>query len=297
MPPTTPKPYAKVVADSVNEAGDRLTTVEVVSHRWVLPEWNTHRVKSRSNGSNRAIPVPRTLAAILNDTPYPLAWAAEQKGMQGGEDLPPELQEHARLVWDEARNAAVKAAMELHQLGLHKSLVNRLLEPFTWQTSVLTGTAWKNFFRQRCSPLAQPEIRVPAEMIRDAMATSIPRLLIEGEWHLPYVLDEERESLPLQDLVEISAARTARTSYLTHDGRRDTDADLALYEKLVVADPHHAGPLEHVATPNPENKHQVTVEPPGVPPLTLTLPRYGNLLGWHQHRFDVEAGMNWQAFS
>ena len=37
------KPYAKIILDSINERGERLTTMEVCCHRFVLSEFNTHR--------------------------------------------------------------------------------------------------------------------------------------------------------------------------------------------------------------------------------------------------------------
>ncbi|WP_300679581.1 hypothetical protein [Nocardioides sp.] len=46
---------------------------------------------------------------------------------------------------------------------------------------------------------------------------------------------------------QVSVARCARVSYLTHDGRRDVEADLGLYARLVEARPPHWSPLEHVA--------------------------------------------------
>ena len=56
----------------------------------------------------------------------------------------------------------------------------------------------------------------------------------------------EAEYTPRQ-IAEISAARCARVSYLTHDGKRDPQADLTLYERLVSSG--HMSPLEHVAMP------------------------------------------------
>ena len=50
--------------------------------------------------------------------------------------------------------------------------------------------------------------------------------------------------------MKVSTARNARTSYLTFDGKPSklTD-DVKLHDKLVVAEPLHASPAEHPATP------------------------------------------------
>ena len=59
-----------------------------------------------------------------------------------------------------ARDGAVDAARQLDALGVHKQVANRVLEPFMWHTVIITATDWDGFWLQRCSPLAQPEIRV-----------------------------------------------------------------------------------------------------------------------------------------
>lgn len=91
---------------------------------------------------------------------------------------------------------------------------------------------------------------------------------------VPVAWCSERAEAPGGDVrgPRISVARCARGSDLTHDGLRSVEADLALYEHLVAAEPY-ANPLEHVATPwNPGT------EPIG--PL-------GNLAGWCQLRHLV----------
>lgn len=240
-------PRATVVLDSVSPNGDRLTTLEVVMHRFVLAEFNTHRVFSRNSASSRAIPVRKQLERVRNDPAIPLSWPAEQRGMQGGDQVAEPWR--AEATWLEARDLAVCQVQDLADLGVHKSVVNRLLEPFMWHTVVVTATEWDGFWRQRCSPLAQPEMRAAAEAMRAAYDTSTPTPVNWGEWHLPYILDDERRAAPDTRLAEISAARCARVSSLTHDGVRDLDKDMELYHRLVIADPAHASPLEHPATP------------------------------------------------
>lgn len=303
--------YAKIIADSVSPEGVRLTTMEVRFHRFVLAEFNTHRVFSRNSASSRAIPLQKQIDRLVADPYVPVTWPAEQKGMQGGDEI--EDVGEARSQWFDAAQHAINGAIRLGNMGVHKSLANRLLEPFMGHTVVVTSTAWENFFTQRCSPLAQPEIRVAAEMMREVMEASEPRPLREGEWHLPYIepqdwdaisvaassmqspeLDREMASLA----AKVSAARCARVSYLTQDGKRDPQADLDLYERLTTAKPAHWSPLEHVATPWPDNRQQGSAMfltgPEGRERYILTghLPRVGNLLGWRSLRTEVEAQQN-----
>jgi hypothetical protein len=102
--------------------------------------------------------------------------------------------------------------------------------------------------------------------MRTALDASEPSACAMGEWHLPYIAATDREEIADGDLLRrISAARCARVSYLTHDGRRDLDEDLRLFADLVGATPPHASPPEHVATPLLEGAS-------------------GNLRGWSQLR-------------
>jgi hypothetical protein len=204
----------------------------------------------------------------------PVVWPAEQKGMQGGEELKPNQVDEARHVWAEARDDAVYHATRLGQLGVHKSIANRLLEPFMWHVVIVSSTDWDNFWRQRCSPLAQPEMKEAADAMHEAYRSSQPAELRQGQWHMPYISQNDHEEVMFaDDLPKISAARCARVSYLTHDGKRDLDEDIKMYHRLIEADPPHASPLEHVATPRGYSGQMFN--------------SVGNFSGWSQLRHQV----------
>jgi thymidylate synthase ThyX len=75
-------PYeARIVADSTNAKGNRLTTMVVVFPRIVLAEFNTHRVFSRNSASSRAIPVEKMIAMVEEQPYVPEEWGSNQKGM------------------------------------------------------------------------------------------------------------------------------------------------------------------------------------------------------------------------
>ncbi len=270
MAPTVPN--ATVIADSISPAGVRLTTIEVTLHRFVLAELNTHRVFSRNSASSRAIPVSKQVARVVHDPAIPVEFGANQPGMQAAAPLEGAEHEAALATWLQARDAAVEAVERLAELGVHKQVTNRILEPFMWHTVIITSTEWDGFWEQRCSPLAQPEIRWAAEAMRAAFDASTPAPVGLGEWHMPYVRDEDGD-LDLETAKAVSAARCARVSYLTHDGRRDIAKDIELYERLVTARPPHFSPLEHVATPTADGD-----QPPG------------NLRGWAQVRHIATDG-------
>ncbi len=131
---------------------------------------------------------------------------------------------------------------------MHKQVANRLLEPFMWHTVIVTATEWDNFWNLRCHADAQPEIRLVAEKMRAAVDGSDPAELDWDEWHLPLVRPEDREeAASVEDLIKVSVGRCARVSYLTHAGRRDLQADIDLYQRLLESG--HMSPLEHPAQP------------------------------------------------
>lgn len=271
---------AKIILDSITEAGDRLTTMEICFHRYVLAEFNTHRAFSRNSASSRAIPIEKQLEKIKNDTAFPIEFGSNQSGMQAGPPLVGKELEYAIEAWSEARDSAVEHAEKMLALGVHKQVTNRLLEPFMWHTAIISATDYKNFFGLRNNTLAQPEIHELARLMNIEYDKSEPTVLCEDEWHLPYLRDEDwYGDGTLEDLKKVSAARSARVSYLTQDGIRDLSKDIELYDRLTSADPPHASPLEHVAAPNAHNVQPLVHCP-------VRLPKIGNFVGWTQLRHE-----------
>lgn len=245
------EPSAKIIADSVGYYGgamSRLTTIQLRYPRLVHSELMTHRVFSLNASSSRAIPVAKMIEQVRTDPAAPYVWTTNKPGMQGDVVTDPELIAKYDQMWIEAANQAADNAEVLMGEGLHKQVVNRILEPFQWISVIVTATEWANWFELRNHKDADPTIKRLAEVMLAAMEESEPKHLIAGEWHLPYVSKEEKSALPIATLVKISAARCARVSYLTHDGAfPDVDKDIALYERLVGSRPLHASPIEHQA--------------------------------------------------
>lgn len=240
---------AKILADSVHGLfNTRLTTLELRYPRYIHAEFMTHRVFSRNASSSRAIPINKQIDAVESDPVYPLEWGTNKPGMQAGDALSREAQTEAENAWGLAIIDAVKHARKLQAMGVHKQIVNRILEPFAYITVIVSATDWQNFFDLRISPLAQPEIQDLAKKIRHAMDQSIPTILLPGQAHLPFVTTAENDEYILPLRMMLSAARCARVSYLTHDGLApDANKDLALAERL-LAD-RHASVFEHQAQP------------------------------------------------
>lgn len=265
-------PKARVLLDSINLNGQRVITLEVFLHRFVLAEFNTHRVFSRNSASSRAIPISKVIDQVKSNPAFPLEWGKNCPGMSSKSSLDNEQIKEAEKIWIESIDLMIKQAEKLNQLGVHKQIVNRLLEPFKWHQLIVTSTEWDNFFKQRIHPEAQPEIRAAAEAMKQAIDQSKPQILLADQWHLPLILFDEQEeaNLPLTIQKEVSVARCARVSYLTHHNTRSIDEDIKLYDKLYQANPPHLSPFEHVCRPSRPGEEEA------------------NLVGWISFRREME---------
>lgn len=287
---------AKVIEDSIGEAGKRITTMQLMYPRFIHSEFMTHRVFSRNASSSRAIPTAKLIEQVLNEPAMPVYWGKNIPGMQAAEELTGEELAFAKETWKIAAAHAVHQAKRMADAGAHKQIVNRILEPFLHIHVVVTATEWENFFELRDHQDAQPEIRALAIEVRNAMEASEPKLLKAGEWHLPYVTAADliaielhlgcipNASRTLAMARKVSAARCCRVSYLKHDGSRaDIEEDIALCDRLIGSRPLHASPFEHQATPDVLLDRLVVWECPEL---------HGNLVGWIQNRKLIESSLS-----
>lgn len=152
---------AKIVADSKNQFGDRITTFLLTYPRIIHAEIMTHRMFSRNAASSRAVPLEKMIKSVQENPFIPIAWQKDHKGMQGNEylELEPvnahgyhENQTYTIDAWLSARDWAVSGVKTMNQRGekVTKQLCNRLLEPFQWYTCLVTATEYENFFLLRC---------------------------------------------------------------------------------------------------------------------------------------------------
>lgn len=290
---------ARIIADSISPEGKRITSVEAYYPRFIHSEVMTHKKLSRNASSSRAIPVARMIEMLRNDPAMPEYWGSNKPGMQAGDELTGKDLEKCKEDWLIARDWCIERAEWMVHRGLHKQIANRILEPWAHMRTLLTATCWNNTFALRRHADAQPEFKILADAIHNAMELSEPVKLVPGEWHLPYIhiddwddafhylkinrvfrsepsIDEQRELLK-----KVSVARCARVSYMSTNGTKPSiEDDLKLYERLVGSSPLHASPAEHQATPDD------WVGPNVVSPFGMyARPElHGNLVGWRQLR-------------
>lgn len=283
---------AVIIADSISaHTNQRITTFELEYPRFIHAELMTHRQFSRNSASSRAIPIDKMIELVQTNTAEPIHWGRNQSGMQAGGEIA--NVSSAVQVWTDARNDAIKHAKRLQELGLHKQIVNRVLEPFQTIKVLVTATNFDNFFNLRCHPYAQPEIKYLADLMYQAMQESTPMTLQAGQWHLPYIktiIGESKqiyyfvndELVDLDTAIKISCSCAAQVSYRKND--TSIEKALAIYDKLVNSNPVHASAFEHCATPidnkNPKNPDGVT----GFVRNSTMTPLSGNFTNWIQHR-------------
>lgn len=242
---------AKVICDSTSDAGSRITTFLLCYPRFIHGELMTHRAFSRNAASSRAIPIEKMIAEVESNPAGPIRWGKNGKGMQdhGVMDRGYETR-RCKDAWLAAAASAVEQARGLHLLGLHKQIVNRVLEPFAWMETLVTATDYANFFALRCHKDAQPEFQRLAYLMLRAYVAGTPQRLGPGEWHLPFS-DFMPDGITLDQRLKIASARSARLSYKTFDGQVSPEKDYAICDRLVGNVPGHWSPIEHPATPAP----------------------------------------------
>lgn len=292
---------AKIVLDSISPDGIRLTTFQLRYWRPIHSELMTHRVFSRNAGSSRARPSQKIIDQV-RDAPWgPIHWGSNKPGMQAGDELIGPQLENAQFDWRDAAYQAAECAARMLEQGAHKQIVNRLLEPFTYIDVLVTATEYANWFALRDHPDAQPEIKELAQLMKNEyFFNSIPKQIHEGEWHLPYITEDDwinahayakegritrdepgyREKLEI--VRKVSVARCARVSYRAFDGTvAPIEKDLELFNQLLVSQPLHASPAEHIASPDvlADNawKQQHL---------------HGNFYGWLQYRRMIPGGIS-----
>lgn len=275
---------AKILADSYSAInGKRITTFELTYPRFIHSELMTHRLFSRNAMSSRAVPIEKMIDQVWSDPALPIHWGKNQSGMQAKDQL--ENTDSVQIEWRAAACEAALSAKFLSEQGLHKQVVNRILEPWQLMKTVLTSTEFDNFFWLRKHEDAQPEIKELAERMYEQLEWN-KLLTVEldaGDWHTPYyeagywLQDDET---PLEDALAISSSCCAQVSYRLLDD--SIEKARKVYQRLVESTPVHASPFEHCASPM---RQSVDFRSKGITHKDRNGDFWsGNFKGWVQYR-------------
>lgn len=276
---------ARIIADSINPSGSRITSWILKYPRFIHGEFMTHRVFSRNAASSRAIPFKKMLESAHEDMAMPEYWGAEKKGMQSGMSLCDDDVASCQRIWREALTLVTASANALTDFGLHKSVTNRIFEPWTHMTTMMTLTEHANFYSLRAHPMAQPEFQVLAFRMLDTWLKSTPVVTPWGGWHTPFG-DKIDPALDWPTKLKVITARAARLSYLTFDGNSSVEEDLRLHDRLLAEDPKHASPAEHPAYAE-ESFWALINDKPIRTSLSVSGVDQANLRGWTSYRKTI----------
>jgi hypothetical protein len=278
---------AKMICDSISSENIRLRTMQLRYPRIIHSEFMTHRAFSRNARSSRAVPVAQMIKEVKEDPFIPVHWGLNQKGMQAGQECNADVYFHEYAyekclhqdlyctrsdAWLYARDQALKIAQAFTEAGYHKQVVNRLIEPFTFIDVLVSATDFNNFYALRRHEAAEPHMRMLADAMWECEQASTPKYLHTGEWHLPFIAEEEQWA-DSATLTKMSVDRCKRISYKPYTNAKERDAEIKGHDDLINARPVHATPTEHQATPD-ELKSNGWKNPT----------EHGNFRGWRQYR-------------
>lgn len=278
--------YAKILKDSVDIHGQRLTTFETYYPLFIHAEMLRHRAFSSSVASARAIPFKTQIEQTEKYLFLPTDVRHNEKGMQGYTTLTSDEIEKLHITLNELFKHTVNVVQELNVMNIHKQTINRYLAPFQYVKHVITATDYDNFFKLRLAVNAQPEIQHIATLMNEAMNNSIPTLCNRGTYHFPYITEDERDKYDNKTLLCISVARLARTSY----DKAEVDVPVEKYKELHdrLLNDNHMSPFEHVAicTAKKATNYVIDTE-------YHVVNRFYNFNGWMSQRFIYD---NWERF-
>jgi hypothetical protein len=325
---------ARLILASKNAATGDILYTWVLTYPYIIHgEVMTHRALSRNGASSRAVPMKRMRRMVLDDPFVPTSIGKNQKGMQAGDEQSAWRRALAIFAWKTLRYPAVFGNWVFEKLGIHKQLGNRFLMPWMWMEMLVSMTDVNNLMWLRDHKDAEPHFQILAGKMREEIESTrntfeafklwdrvrlhtpnygpTLQILQPGEWHLPFVDDEDwhvartlrfngaRGSLvQITEIIKkISAARCARVSYyLPESGERsDLKRDLELFDRLAVrknepAREYRTGISNTLRYATPE---RIDTNPRHLSPLehqamaTRDSSYIGNFRGWLQFRKQI----------
>ncbi len=255
----------RVILASISTRGDKIATIVARYPRFIHSELMTHKDLSRNASSSRAIPFRKMLNLTRKSMAAPIFWGKNQPGMQASVELTGLALWWAKFMWYTTGHIVLTCAWLMSFSNVHKQIINRMIEPWTYINVQITATNWNRMIKLRAHAAAQPEFQLLANMIKVALENTAYQKLLIGAWHLPWVKNHEK-MLTLVSQKKISAARSARLSYTPiGEPTLNLKKDLQLAEDLLAQG--HMSPFEHQATP--------------------ISGRYANLDGWSSYRTEL----------
>ena len=256
---------AAVLAKSIAN-GITITTFLIDFPRFILAELNTHRAISKNGASSRAIPVAQQIKRVQDNPVVPIHFGLNQAGMSADTEVDENTKSKGLYEWLFNANRSVVGAQILQGMGVHKQVVNRIMEPYSFMRMVVTATEWDNFFWLRLHKDADPHI------------AELARVMLHAYQQTPAV--ENAHGITAQEAIEHSMSCCAQTSYRKLD--MSTEKTEAIVERLFNGERCHASPSEHIAKPIEFTHCEPFTEATHIDSSNNLWSN--NFKGWHQYR-------------
>lgn len=244
---------SKIIKHSISNLGNDIITWEVRIPKWMVAEFNTHKVEiERNSASSRAVPTKLIIDMVMDFPCMPFEWRYNASGMSPQELMTPEDEAYANNIWLDIRDYVVEQVGKLQKLpsgrSADKQRANRPLEFCMGTVIVCTmtgggGIGINNFFGLRDKSEAQPEFQYVAHMMHEQYHNSVPELT---KWHLPYI---DLNAIPCQasdmQIALISSARCGRVTHYKQGLEYDLQKEVERGQSF--ADYGHFSPLRHAS--------------------------------------------------
>jgi len=244
----------RILADSINPAGDRLITVLIDHFPYcLLQEINTHRginkdamnYFSRNSASTRAMSINKMIEDV-KDFYFEPTWIKEQKGMQGDsyDEFDPVLDQIGKIYYNSLQQQ-IENVIKLSELGVHKSKSAKLLGAYLTVNIIATGNyhQWQNFGVLRTDSAADIDLQRVAKPIMIEIENSKPVEMKLGDVHCPFGL-VDGDIMSRFHLVQEAVVRIAKLSFDKFAEPMKPDYIEAFYNRLVSM--QHYSPFEHI---------------------------------------------------
>ncbi len=260
---------AEIVLATEYPGARPIYTSRLVYPSWIHTHLLTHRVFSRNTSSARAIPTKKFARLVRENPAMPIYWGMDCKGMKAQREV--EDIAAARAWWLAGMEEALQRHEQGMRLGLHKEILNRILQPYQHTVCLVTATEYEGWDLQRGGDGVDSETALLAKVWKEARESS---RLQNTCYHLPYVTQAEQDEVALgttylgyTNCGYVSAARCARVSFLLENKSFAEDWE----DGLQRAEDRHPSPFEH----------QARITPVTTPSLTR------NFRDWTQFRGEL----------
>lgn len=252
----------KIILDSINEENSRLTTIIIKCPQSFSHEFMKHKMFIKNIGNFKQDTILTTIESVEKDMSLLKNIGKKTKKI---EKIAHDLKFKVTQMWLNRAKKVENEAKKLINLGMHKQIANKILEPYVFNTILITGTqkSYSDFFLLAEKRQKIKEMQILANEIILIYKNNKPVLLPEGSWHLPYITQGDLDIINFDDynqcmdiLCKISAVRCLKMNYFNFSSNSHFDIGLELdvYNKMIESFPVNISFTEHIAMSSISNK-------------------------------------------